>query len=149
MKRTFVIAVLLILITNGCTTALTARGRNITVVNGISAELVNDCQRLGAVTGFAQPGWGNDVGLDQAFNDARNKASEIPDADTFAISSTQRQFNGGEVTGIVFNCRAKRVQLIQNVAPTETTPDNVFEKAKKCQEKKGVWVNNQCVISVE
>lgn len=147
MRATFIVVVTMLI--SGCATSLTERGRSITVVSGLSAELVNDCQRLAAVTGYAKPGWGNAVGLDQAFSDARNKAGDIPDADTLAISSAQQQFNGGEVTGIAFNCRVKRVQLIQSVTPTEATSENVFEKAKKCQEKKGVWVNNQCVISVE
>lgn len=147
MRANFFLAVATVLIA-GCA-SLTERGRSITVVSGLSAELVNDCQRLGAVTGHAKPGWGNDVGLDQAFIDARNKAGDIPGADTLAIASSQRHFNGGEVTGIAFNCREKRVQLMQSVAPTEAPPENVFEKAKKCQEKNGVWVNSQCVISVE
>lgn len=138
---------------SGCATPLTEKGRAITVVNSLSAELASDCTRIGAVTGYAKAGWGNDVGYDQAFNDARNKAAEYPTADTLAISNSRHRFSGGEVTGIVFDCSKQRVQLIQQVSPpppaTGQSPDNVFELAKRCQSKGGVWINNQCVIDIE
>ena len=150
MKKSIIIFFIIVLY--GCGPSLTKNAQRITLVNSLSSELVSDCKRIGSVTGYAQPGWGNDIGLDQALTDARNKAANIPNADTLAISSVIRQFSGGEVTGIVFNCSQKRVQLIKNISKTqetEDTPSDVFEKAKKCQEKNGVWVNNQCVIPIE
>lgn len=150
------LALLTCMVLAGCATPLTQNGRSITTVNSVASELVSDCKRIGVVNGYAQPGWGNDVGLQQALNDARNKAGNIPSADTMAISLSNRLANGGEVTAFVYNCKEKNVQLIKNVTesgqekPLAQAPSkDVFAKAKKCQEKGGVWLNSQCVISIE
>lgn len=145
----FLFTAIVVLVLSACATALTERGRSVTVINSMSAELANDCKRVGTVTGYAQPGWGNDVGLEQALNDAKNKAGEIAGADTLAISLAQRKFSGGEVSGVVFNCSEKRVHLIQSVSPAPEVSGNVFERAKKCQGRGGVWVNDQCVINLD
>lgn len=151
MKPRILIFLLFPVLLGGCV-SLTPRGSAITVVNSMSTELTSDCKRLGAVIGKAKAGWGNDVGLEQAYTDARNKAGEIPEADTIAISSTNRKFSGGEVSGIVFDCSKKRIQLTQEVPavkPLTSSSDDIFRMAKKCQAKGGVWVTNQCVISLE
>jgi hypothetical protein len=116
----------------------------------MSTSLISDCKRLGTVKGYAKSGWGNDVGISQAHDDARNKAGEIKDADTMVVANAQREFSGGEVTGVVFNCNEKRVQLIQNVeTPATKQSADVYKQAKKCQAQGGVWMNNQCVLNIE
>lgn len=39
-------------------------------------------------------------------------------------------------------------KVVASSKPAQVTQDD-FEKAKKCQTKGGVWVNNQCVVQVE
>ena len=72
---------------------------------------------------------------------------------------------GGEVSGVAYRCdrkpgtepasAASPVSLVSpGAAPpaphSDVTPvDRVFLKARKCQEKGGVWVNDQCVIPIE
>jgi hypothetical protein len=134
-----------------CATPLTSGARNLHVVGSVSSELVVNCKKIGAVAGYAQPGWGNNVGLQQAMNDALNKAAKIPNGDTFAVSNQNRSFNGGQVNGMVFDCSKERVQSIKIVgseSPQEHSA-NVFSKAKKCQFKGGVWINDQCVIQLD
>ncbi|MDP1542413.1 MAG: hypothetical protein Q8L99_04610 [Polycyclovorans sp.] len=151
MNHAFSVSAFALLMT-GCATTLTPEGRNISVVNSAGAALSSDCVRLAPVVGNAKPGWGQQIGLDQAFAEARNKAGAIPDADTLVVSMAQMQFSGGEVSGIAFDCSNKRVQLIQNVDPepiNRVMPEDVFQKAKKCQALNGVWITDQCVIDME
>lgn len=134
----------------GCATSLTERGKAINVVDGLSAELTSDCKRLGSVSGRAKSGWGNEIGFEQALNDARNKAGLRAGADTMAISNANRKFAGGEVNAVVFDCSKKRVQYTREIEPAkkESARDD-YEMGKKCQEKGGVWTGDQCVIKVE
>lgn len=134
-----------------CTTHLTLGARNLNVVGSISSELVVNCKKIGSVVGYAKSGWGNDVGLQQAMNDALNKAAKYPKGDTFAVSNKSRRFNGGQVNGIVFDCTKERVQSIKIVGGEgkQGHSGDVFSKAKKCQVKGGVWINDRCVIQLD
>lgn len=142
--------VLVSLFLTACATSLTPQAKNLSVVGTVSSELVSSCVPLGAVVGYAKPGWGNDVGLQQAMNDALNKAAAIPGASTFAVSNKQHSFSGGQVNGIAYDCDRKRVTPVAIVQDdTSAVDSDVFSKAKKCQQKGGVWVESQCVIDLD
>lgn len=142
--------VLFSLFLTACATSLTPQARNLAVVGTVSSGLVSSCVPLGSVIGYAKPGWGNDVGLQQAMNDALNKAAAIPGASTFAVSNKQRSFSGGQVNGIAYDCNRERVTPVEIVQDnTGVVDSDVFLKAKKCQSKGGVWVDSQCVIDLD
>lgn len=149
MFRIIVIFFTLFLVS--CATPFTPGARNLNVVGSVSSELVHNCKKIGSVAGYAQAGWGNKVGLQQAMNDALNKAAEIPNGDTFAVSNKNRSFSGGQVNGMVFDCSQERTQPIRIVSDENKRElsDDVFSKAKKCQAKGGVWINDQCVIQLD
>lgn len=145
-----IILVLFSLFLTACATSLTPQAKNLAVVGTVSSELVSSCVSLGSVVGYAKPGWGNDVGLQQAMNDALNKAATIPGASIFAVSNKQRSFSGGQVNGIVYDCDKERVTPVAIVPDDSSVVDSdVFLKAKKCQKRGGVWVESQCVINLE
>uniref|UniRef100_UPI0040483FAC hypothetical protein n=1 Tax=Polynucleobacter sp. TaxID=2029855 RepID=UPI0040483FAC len=135
-----------------CTVPLTKEAQAIHVVNGVSSELVSDCVRLGTVTGSGSPAYGNDIGLAQAMARARHSAAQFPGADTLAVSYSQRMFSGGEVAGVVFDCSKQKTQLVKNIEPKEqqkSVPNDIYQKAKKCQSKGGIWINDSCVINID
>lgn len=145
-----IILVLISVFLTACATSLTSQAKNLAVVNMVSSELVSNCVPLGSVVGYAKPGWGNDIGLQQAMNDALNKAAAIPGASTFAVSNKQRSFSGGQVNGIAYDCNRERVTPVAIVQDDSGDIDSdIFLKAKKCQKKGGVWVESQCVIDLE
>jgi hypothetical protein len=150
-------ALLFVLLLTGCATRLTPEGRGVKVIDN-SPGVVAQCERVGLVTGRTESFLsGGDYGVFYATTDARNKAARIPEADTLVIVDDQGRRFGGEVTGIAYNCNPQRARPVQKAtapeirkAPVTPLPrDDIFEKAKKCQNKGGVWVNNQCVISIE
>ena len=148
MKVSSVLLIISFFLTS-CSTQLTRNGSRIVAVNNSNSNIANDCERLGTVRGQAQAGWGNDVGINQAYNDALNKAGEIEDADTMVVANVNRQFSGGTVTGVVYNCKKQRVQLIKNISEKNDLNQNeIIKKAKKCQEKGGVWINNICQLDI-
>jgi hypothetical protein len=156
---------------SGCATTVAESGRRIQAVSSQKSERLKNCQRLGQVTGEAGSFLNNgEYGVIYATNDARNKASLIPGADTVEIISDGPRVIGGTVTGIVYNCAAPVVsapppsatpakssapvkasdQVKAAIAePAAVIPAAVFEKARKCQQKGGVWVNDFCVVPIE
>lgn len=52
---------------------------------------------------------------------------------------------------MVFDCSRERVQPIRVVGDDgkKEHSTDVFSKAKKCQIKGGVWINDQCVIQLD
>jgi hypothetical protein len=149
----------------GCATHLTESGRKITVVSNGDSAALKGCRQVGAVSGDAASLLsGGEYGVIYATKDARNKAGKIADADTLGITANEPKSFGGQVTGIVYTCLKRETVVAQPVsavsqkdtAPlknvaTERTKDSgtVFEKAKKCQIKGGVWVNDSCVIQID
>jgi hypothetical protein len=154
-KAIGLILMLLMLLLTGCATNLSEAGRKIKIHD---AGSVSGCTSLGDVTGESPSLLsGGDYGVFYATVDARNKAARIPEADTLVITDNQSRRLGGEVFGIAYNCHPQRTVTIPK-APVATAPkapvpvvprDGIFEKAKKCQARGGVWVNNQCVIQIE
>ena len=64
-----------------------------------------ECTKLGHVTGDGSP-WGGMVGTDIAYNDAKNKAGEFPNADTMLVtSSVVNPFS--KVYATVYDCSNK------------------------------------------
>lgn len=121
---------------------LTLEGREIVVVKELSA-LTTECTRLGSVTGQHK------MGYDQALTIVRNKAASQYHADTVVIDSVEgRMSPSRRITATAFNCSERRVQPVRPVESKPLTSD-VVTKAKKCQEKGGVWINDQCVLQVE
>lgn len=152
----------LLLTLGGCATGLTGAGRTIMVVPDTDPAAVARCERLAQVVGTSGSFLhGGDYGLYYALADARNRASGIAGADTLLLTDRQPRQFGGEVTGIAYNCNAPKtvsahkaspadVQAVQKVSPAVVVPaGDIFLKAKKCQAKGGVWVNDQCVVQVE
>jgi hypothetical protein len=155
----------------GCATTVAESGRRVQVVSSQKTELLKNCQRLGQVTGEAGSFLNNgEYGVIYATNDARNKAGSIPGADTLEVISDVPRIIGGTVTGVVYNCTGPIVSTSVSptapakiivpanasappksvvTAPVAGIPAGTFEKARKCQGKGGVWVNDICVVSIE
>jgi hypothetical protein len=153
MKRLSI--AVLIAVLPGCATTITESGRKVKVVP-VKNEQFKTCQRLGQVIGEAGSFLNNgEYGVIYATNDARNKAGLIPGADTVEILSDGPRAIGGTVTGIVYNCNAPVTPTPvvtahkPIVVPVVSVPGAVFDKARKCQEKGGVWVNDVCVLKIE
>ncbi len=87
---------------------LTQQGRSIIVVDK-PIEMTSECKRLGVVSGRTEHGWGKRYENNYARNIARNRAAEIPGADTLIITDAQRRDHHWEVTGVVFNCNDTHV----------------------------------------
>lgn len=165
------ILLMMVLTLPGCATTVAESGRRVQVVSSQKSELLKNCQRLGQVTGEAGSFLNNgEYGVVYATNDARNKAGLIAGADTLEVISAGPRAIGGTVTGIVYNCSGSPVSATQPpanpadvaVAPKaaaapkassapapSSIPATVFEKARKCQERGGVWVNDICVLQIE
>lgn len=161
MKKLLIIGLLLTL--PGCATTVAESGRRVRVVPAQGSGL-KGCERLGQVTGKAGSFLNNgEYGIIYATNDARNKAGLIPGADTVEIVSNGPSAWGGAVTGIVYNCTAPAASTTEAPAPavpaaparpsasspSARIPTTIFEKARKCQERGGVWVNDICVLQIE
>ncbi len=154
-----VVAYITLCTLSGCATHLTESGKRIRVYRSGSVASVKNCEFLSTVTGTTESFITNgDYGVIYATNDARNRAGNIPSADTLILTDDEPRRFGGEVTGIVYNCLSPRtVQSVKgldqagknNESLLEESNTVLFEKAKKCQAKGGVWVNNTCVIPIE
>jgi hypothetical protein len=113
-----------------------------------------NCKELGFVTGDAGI-WGGTAGLNIASSDAKNKAALLPEAN--AILVTNSQMNPVSIVNAkVFNCSDTKPQKIKVVNQSKDLQHEekedikvTFKKAKKCQSKDGVWLNGQCVISID
>jgi len=163
MKITVLLFLLLLLA--GCATHLAESGRKIKVVSNPDPAQFKGCEQLGRVRGVADSFLsGGGYGVAYATNDARNKAGRIAGADTLELVDDEPRRLGGEVTGIVYNCLNPGFVAVQTpaAAPQRTVPsgskglpaatkvpDTVFEKARKCQNKGGVWVNDSCIIPID
>lgn len=163
MKNALVLILLMLL--PGCATHLADSGRGIKVINNADPSLLRGCEQLGRVKGEAESFLsGGEYGVVYATNDARNKAGRIPGADTLDIVNDEPRRLGGEVTGIVYNCLKPRTVTAQPSTPSAQRNDTpvktvsapapkdsgiIFEKARKCQSKGGVWVNDSCIIPIE
>lgn len=164
---------------SGCATTVSESGRRVQALPSQKIGLLKNCRRLGQVTGEAGSFLNNgEYGVIYATIDARNRAGLIPGADTVEIISDGPRVIGGTVTGIVYNCAAPvesaplpsetaslpsapapakgaaPAQVSDQVAapvtaPVSAIPAAVFEKAGKCQQKGGVWVNDICVVRIE
>lgn len=161
MKIIMLLFILLLLA--GCATHLAESGRKIKVVSNPDPAQFKGCEQLGRVRGEAESFLsGGEYGVIYATNDARNKAGRIPGADTLELVNDDPRRLGGEVTGIVYNCLAPHKVAVHapalqksdatgKTAPISTRKDPgiIFEKARNCQNKGGVWVNDACIIQIE
>jgi hypothetical protein len=164
MTKITLVLILLMLLA-GCATHLAESGRRVKVINNADPALLKGCEQLGRVRGEADSFLsGGEYGVQFALNDARNKAGRIPEANTLVILDDEPRRLGGEVTGIVYNCLSPGIAATQpppahpqrNDLPVKTVvpsaprdPGIIFVKAKKCQGKGGVWVNDSCVIPID
>jgi len=141
----------------GCATQLTEAGRKIRVAG--SGDNVQLCSRVSRITGEAGSYLNNgEYGIIYATIDARNKAALIHGVDTIEITSSAPGFLGGTVSAIAYDCSGARNGIggstghsgREGAKPAESVRQTtIFEKARKCQDKGGVWVNDACVISVD
>lgn len=122
---------------------LTGDGAQIVVLRS-TAQPAAECVVLGTVVGQHK------LGSAQALNIVRNHAAVLG-ADTVMITTVEGwKSPSRRITASAFDCKDHHTQPIQ--AAGETPPDSTqvtFDKAKKCQLKGGVWVNDQCVVQVE
>lgn len=146
----------LLVFLTGCATTLTDPGRRIKVVPTGDKGAVSDCVQLGPVTGKAGSVLsGGEYGVFYAGIDARNRTAHIPGADTLLITDNRERTFGGEISGVAYNCNNRGGNPLQKsvtapaAAPVAGPVDDIFAKAKKCQTRGGVWVNNQCVIRID
>jgi hypothetical protein len=159
------IVLIFLVIVTGCATHLADSGRRVKVLNSADPALLRGCEQLGRVRGEADSFLsGGGYGVVYATNDARNKAGRIPGADTLDIVNDEPRRLGGEVTGIVYNCLKPETETVQPAAasaqrddtpvktlsaPAPKYPGTIFEKARKCQNRGGVWVNDSCIIQID
>ena len=86
-----------------------------------------------------------------------NRGSELcgrrPDRVFGCVKST-----AGEIVGVICNVQCNEATTVQikgksdtavASAPPKKIDSDVFQKAKRCQEKGGVWLNDGCQINVE
>jgi hypothetical protein len=113
-----------------------------------------DCQQLGYVSGNAGI-WGGTAGIESAFTDVKNKAAQLPGANSILVTSS-RMNPSAYVNATVFNCSERKTQKIEIVNPTRSQPAQKSEalgetmrKARECQQHGGVWINDQCVIDIK
>jgi hypothetical protein len=166
MNMTRILPILLTLVLAGCATHLSEAGRRIRVASDKNSGGLAQCLRLGPVKGEADSFLsGGEYGVIYATHDARNKAARIPGADTLEIIDNESRRLGGEITGVAYNCaarpqtpaaRAVSVSVLREEAPGKTAEpaaaapgSGIFEKARKCQNKGGVWVNDACIIQID
>ena len=147
-----------LMILMGCATQLTEAGRKIRVAG--NADNVQLCTRVSRITGEAGSFLNNgEYGIIYATIDARNKAAQIHGVDTIDITGNEPSFFSGTVSAIAYDC-SKLTRNENNGNNARTSQERkqpaepvrqttVFEKAKKCQDKGGVWVNDKCVIFIE
>jgi len=137
----------------GCSTPLSKDAQEIMTIRDGGVIALMNCKQLGFVTGDAGI-WGGTAGLDMAFSDAKNKAALLTGAN--AILVTSRQMNPTSIVNAkVFNCsesKPQKIEVVNQPKPEPKRKENLkltIAKAKKCQEKGGVWLNDQCVISID
>lgn len=161
MKIAMVLILLMLL--PGCATHLADSGRRVKVISNNDSATIKECEQLGRVRGEADSFFSSgEYGVVYATYDARNKAGLIPEADTLEIVNDEPRRLGGEVTGIVYNCLSPRKvathtpalqksDTLGKIVPATSLKDPgiIFEKAKKCQNKGGVWVNDVCMIQID
>ena len=134
-----VVPVSLLLIGLSACVELTPAGKRVHIITQNQAELVSQCQPLGAVS----------VSSADAL---RNTAAALS-GDT-AIMSHRDVGTSTIVRGDVFRCSAE-VTKKPDVALTGTektdamTNTESLRKANLCQSKGGAWISSQCVIPVE
>lgn len=155
MKKLFKLLSLLVLASfvTGCSTPLTREAQEIMTIRDGGIIALMNCKELGFVTGDAGI-WGGTAGLDMAFSDAKNKAALLPKANAILITSSQMN-PMSIVNAKVFNCsetKPQKIELVNRSNPQHELKEDIkltIEKARKCQIKSGVWLNDQCVISID
>jgi len=116
---------------------LTPAGARVQILAENQTALITNCKSLGTITVSSE--------------DALRNAAAGLSGDTAVMSS--RDINGNRyIKGIVYNCSSpqeKSPAPIPLVTPPEQKDPESVRKSKKCREKGGVWISNQCVISIE
>ncbi|EIY8044405.1 hypothetical protein MNR05_004651 [Vibrio vulnificus] len=155
MKKHFKNMVLVVscLATFGCSTPLSREAQQIMTINDGAVIAMMSCKELGFVTGESDI-WGGTAGLDIAYADAKNQAALLRGANAILITSSQMNPTS-IVNAKVYNCSDSKPQKIEVVREPVKKPSPkedinvIIEKARKCQNKGGVWLDEQCVISIE
>ncbi|PWI34823.1 hypothetical protein DI392_00630 [Vibrio albus] len=149
MKR--LLAVCGLVAISGCSTTMSDEARYLSVIRDGGVIATMNCELLGNATGNSTI-WGGPAGLDIAMADLKNNAAKYPNATSILI--TYSKMNPiSQIDGKVYDCsnyKPAKIEVVKS-AKAETNKDiaSQFEKAKKCQSKGGVWINNSCVISIE
>src|SRR5680860_468158 len=151
--RSCLLPVLCISLLSGCATLTPQAARLMTIRDGAVMAMM-DCQELGYVTGNAGI-WGGSGGLGAAFTNAKNQAADIPRANAILVTSS-RMNPTSVVNATVFNCSERKTQRIEIVNPQPVVPQQqpefrqeTIRRARACQERGGVWLNDQCVIDIQ
>lgn len=149
MKR--LLALCLIATISGCSTAMTDEARYLSVIQNGGVMATMNCRLLGNATGNSTI-WGGPAGLDIAMADLKNKAAKYPHATSILI--TYSKMNPiSQIDGKVYDCsnyKPAKIEVLKSESSnTEIDIHNQLEKAKKCQSRGGVWLNDSCVISID
>ncbi len=132
-----------------CSAPLPQKAQEITTIKDGAILALMSCKELGFVTGEAGI-WGGTAGFDYAMNEAKIKASSFTNANAILVT-TSRMNPTAIVNAKVFDCSSNKQSIAsQSINQDEPKEDiNItIEKAKKCQNKGGVWLNNACIISI-
>ena len=108
----------------------------VTVSPGDSAGIVNNCDKLGSVTGHSSTVFGGAAGRPSAEADAREKAASLG-ADTLVITNHWDDFSGAHYNGVAYNCEgANKKQVDSTVVQTR---DSDADKYKNIRELRKLY----------
>lgn len=153
MKQVNALMPIIFSLATGCAT-LTPEATQIKIISDGAVMAMMNCEELGHVSG-ASGIWGGTLGLEKAVAEAKNKAADISGANAIMITNS-RMNPTSVVNASVFNCSERKTQKIELVNPSpesqpsqqEADREETFRKAKACQDKGGVWIDDQCVIDI-
>lgn len=122
------------------------------------AQNINDvtyCKKITNVTGQTPAGRDRDVDYEQALNSLLENSSKNQEVDTVLITRKERVTVGGKLYANAYNCKNTNLQINSNVINQQQNQikpnpsqnlNELIRKAKKCQLKKGLWINDRCLI---
>lgn len=132
-----------------CASSSTTEEVALREVNLKKADEVTACEFVVSSHGFGDhEAEGLKSAMINAVKDAQKRAGGLSKGDTVVITKNELVV-GKRMFMDFYDCSmVPEEKSIKSVKQGEVELD-VFEKAKKCQDKGGVWLNDQCVIQID
>ena len=132
-----VIGVLILLLLGCITNVLEPPAAYVKYLREPTDTLV-DCEKVKELVGVPAGIWQGRVGNQEARQDLRNQAFSI---DANVVLETDSSWFTGKVWGTAYRC--------PGIGTSANDNELVFRKAKQCQERGGVWINDSCQIEIQ